>query len=130
MPAIRTEAGVLIGSEQVPPLSASVTVTVCPAVDALAEQLPNPLGSVTAGTVGIANPVGRTIVSFDPAARAAPLVLLLVKPIVQLARAAPVCGKPAKPTLVTPVAAAITTALTGEAVDVFEVVLTVKLVFV
>jgi hypothetical protein len=129
IPASRTDAAVLTGSAQVPPPFASVTVIVCAAVEAVAEQLLKPVGRVTVGAAGSAKPAGKTIVSFAPAPSAAPAVLLLVKPTVQLERAPPVCGEPAKLTALTLVAAAITTALDGEAVVVFEVDLRVKVVF-
>jgi hypothetical protein len=129
MPAIRRDAALLIGSEQLPPLSAKVTVTVWEDVEPLAAQALKPLGKVTVGVAGITNPAGKTIVILAPAASAAPVVLLLVKPTVQLARAPPVCGEPAKLTPLTLVAAAMTTAALGEAAVVFERVLSVKPVF-
>ncbi len=82
-------AGLAFGSEQVPPLSARVTVTVVVTVEAFeTEQLVKPFVSSTvglAGTVKTEVTLGKAIVIVSPV-RSAP-VALGVKPTVQVARA-------------------------------------------
>jgi hypothetical protein len=99
-PATVRVAAVLAGSEQVPPLSASVAYRVVPDTVAVAEQFVKPLAGVTVGVAGRKNPLGKTIVSVSPV-RSAPVELfapttLEVSPTVQTESALPVCGEPAK----------------------------------
>ncbi len=78
----------LSGTEQVPPLSASVIVTVCPAPIALREQLLKPLvGRIVgvAGTEKIEVAFGKVTVIVSPL-RSEP-VAVEVKPTVQVPRA-------------------------------------------
>ena len=126
IPAILSAPDALLPREQAPPLLASVTVTVVPAVvTPVAEQVAYAPVSVIVGFVGIEKPVGKWIVIVSPVLRA-PLALE-VKPIVQLERAFPVCGVPAKVTAVGVVAAAIATLAPGLAATVSALVATVRL---
>ena len=87
-PRIWNRAAVLAGTEHVPPLSASVTVTVCPTPTALRAQLLKPLvGRMigAAGTEKIEVAFGKTTVIVSPL-RSAP-VAVEVKPTVQVPRA-------------------------------------------
>ena len=104
IPAIVSVAAVLAASAQVPALSASVIVTVCPAVEPVAEQLLKPLASVIVGVGGMTKLDGKMAVIVSPV-RSAPVVLFApvaaeVNPTVQFERALPVCDEPEKETLV------------------------------
>src|SRR5579884_2520369 len=122
-PAIESEAAVLAGSEHVPPLEASVIVTVFELLDAVAEQDEKPLPRLTAGVAGIVRPGLRTAVIVLPAPR--PPVLDVVKLAVQRERALCCWGAPANETPVTPPAAVIVTepsfTVVAESVLVFTV---------
>ncbi|HEY8407899.1 MAG TPA: hypothetical protein VIK66_07975 [Gaiellaceae bacterium] len=124
MPAIVSVPAVLDDSEQVPPLSASVIVTVWPLVDAAAEHVANPVGSVTVGVAGIVKPAGKTTVIVSPALSAP--VELVVKPTVQVAVAPAERVEPEKLMLDGVVAAAIVTADPGFAAEVSVAVLTLN----
>jgi hypothetical protein len=124
IPAIVSVPAVLAGSEQVPPLSASVIVTVWPLVDALAEHVAKPVGSVIVGEAGIVKPAGKTTVIASPALSAP--VELDVKPTVQVADAPAERVDAEKLTLDGAVAAAIVTADAGFAADVSVAVLTLN----
>jgi hypothetical protein len=73
-------------------------VTTWPAVDPVAVQLENPVGSVMVGVAGITKPAANVTVMVLPPDRW-PLDDA-VKPSVQVAVAPPVCGDPANDTLV------------------------------
>jgi hypothetical protein len=91
-PAIVSETAVLFPAAHVPPLDASVTVTVWDEVEPVAEQLLNPLVRVIAGVAGIVKPEAKTTVIVLPAA-SAPDELVL-KFTVQFESAPAVCGEP------------------------------------
>ena len=119
-------AAVLLGSEQVPPLSARVKVTVVVTVAAfVTAQFVKPLVSSTvgvAGTVKIEVAFGNAIETVSPA-RSCPLALE-VKPTVQVPRAVAASVVEAKVTAVGVVAAAITGGAAGFAAVVSLLVLT------
>jgi hypothetical protein len=124
MPAIVSVPAVLEGSAHVPPLSASVIVTVWPLVDAFAEQVAKPVGSVIVGVAGMVKPAGKTTVIVSPALRAP--VELVVKPTVHVADAPAERVEPENVVLDGAVAAAIVTADPGLAADVSVAVLTLN----
>lgn len=91
--AIVSVAAVFAASAQVPPLFASVIVTVCEAVDPVAEQSVNALPIVIVGAAGTKNTLGKPTVIVLPLTRLPlelPLTAEEVKPTVQLERALPV----------------------------------------
>jgi hypothetical protein len=99
IPATRSVAAVLAARAHVPPLSASVMVTVRDDPVAVAtEQFVKPVRSVTTGEAGTVKPVPKVTDSWLPARRA-PLALG-VKPTCHEARAPELCGVPAKVTAV------------------------------
>ncbi len=119
MPAIVSWPLPLFARAQVPPLSASVTVRVGPVtepavpfVEPVAEQFDQPAPvRVIVGLSGIEKPAANPMITLPPARRA-PLALE-VNPTVQVERALPVWGEPAKLTAVGVVAAAIVTLAPG-----------------
>ncbi len=113
-PRICRAAAALFGREQVPPLSARVIVTVCPAPVAAAEQLAKPFVRSTVGVAGTENTevaFGKTTVTVSPA-WSAPVEVEL-NPTVQVPRAAAASVVEANVTAVGVVAAAITTGEPG-----------------
>jgi hypothetical protein len=124
IPAIATLAVVLFPSEHVPPLFASVIVTVEPEVLPVAEQFVNPLGSVTVGEAGTVKLALKTTVIVWPAETAP--VELVVKPTVQVVVAPKTCEAPLNVTLLTLVAAEIVTAEPGFVAVVSTLVATLK----
>jgi hypothetical protein len=124
MPAIVSVPAVLADSEQVPPLSDSVIVTVWPLVDAVAAHVVNPVGSVIVGVAGIVKPAGRTTVIMSPALSAP--VVLVEKPTVHVADAPAERVDPEKLMLAGAVAAEIVTGEAGLAAEVSVAVLTLN----
>jgi hypothetical protein len=115
---------------QVPP-SVIVTTWPLPLADATV-HVPKPLVSETVGDVGTVKPAGNVTVTESPAL-SAPLVFggpttvaLVVKPIVQIERAPPVCGEPDAVTLDTTVFAAIVMLAAGAFATASAEVLTVQ----
>src|SRR5438270_402230 len=125
MPAMVSVADVLFARAQVPPLSARVTVTVVPEVEAVAEQVVNPLVSATAGDAGTpVNAGSKCTRSLEPAASAP--VALELRPTVHFVVAPALCRAPVKVTGAGEVAALMTTSEDGEAAAESDVVATVK----
>lgn len=88
-----------VANAQVPPLLASVNVTVVPVVvDPVAEQLAKPLVRAMVGVTGIVNALGNSAETVSPAA--SPDVLTL-KFIVQVVTAPVACDEPENVTLET-----------------------------
>ncbi len=102
-PLIVSEAAVPLPTAQVPPLSASVIVTVVVSVVAVAEQLTKLAPSTIVGVAGTTNAVrpalGKTTVIVLPALRAP--VALVVNPTVQSDVAPATMDEPTKVTTVT-----------------------------
>ena len=84
-PAIVSDAAVLGGSTQVPPLFASVIVATAPAPVAVAEQFENPAPSVMVGVADTEKPEENVVVIVSPL-RSVPVELVL-KLTVHVARA-------------------------------------------
>lgn len=103
-------------------------MTVVLVVEPVAVQLVKPEPSVIVGVAGIVKPLLKTAVIVSPAA-IVPLALV-VKVVVHVAVEPAVCGAPLKPTLLTLVAAAITTLDAGLTVIVSALVIPLKVVFV
>jgi hypothetical protein len=122
MPAMLTTLAPPALAAHVPPLFASVIVTVATDVDPVAEQFVNPLVSAIVGVAGmpLENVLSKVTVMVSPAANAP--VLVVVNPTAQLATIPVTWGVPVKVTPVT-APAAITTAPAGDPVaasdDVF-----------
>jgi hypothetical protein len=114
-PDSMSEVEVLAGSEQVPPLFASVTVAVSDAPVAVAEQFAKPVPTLTVGLAGTVNPAGNTSVTVSPT-RSAPLALES-KLAVQAARALAASEDDATDTFASDVAAAIVAAAFTAAVS-------------
>lgn len=130
IPAIVSAAAPLAASAQVPELSASVIVTVCPAVEPVAEQLAKLPASVIAGVGGTTKLDGKTAVIVSPV-RSAPVVLFApvadaVNPTVQFERALPVCDEPENDTAVGAVTGPTTTLEEAASAVVSTLVLTVN----
>src|SRR5579862_4280473 len=102
MPAIWSVAVDPFGSAQVPPLFASVIVTVVPVVLPAPLQFANGDGSVTVGVAGIVKAGLKTTVTVSPAARAEPAPFGVEKPTVQVEVKPADCGLPVKVTPLIP----------------------------
>src|SRR5438874_2102490 len=125
MPASVKEASVLAGSEHVPALSARVTVTVLTEVDAVAEQLENPVGSVTAGEGGMLGNAGSKPTTILEPAPSCP-VALEWRSTVHFVVAPALCTAPLNETGAGEVAAPMTTLPRGETGMASALVRTVK----
>jgi hypothetical protein len=102
IPAIVRVTVVFLPIAHVPPLFASVIVTVVPEVDPLAEQFVAPPVRDTVGVAGIVNEELKPTVIVAPAASAPPgFPLLVLNPTVQVERAPALCGEPLKLTFET-----------------------------
>jgi len=115
---------VLAGSEQLPPLFESVTVTVEPDVLAERAQFANPVTGITVGFAGTVKAELNDAVTVVPATSAP--VDEVVKPSVQVAIDPAEVGDPVKVTVVGAVAAEIVTAAVGLAATVSSDVATEK----
>lgn len=114
-PASVSEASVLAGSAQTPPLFASVTVTTFAAAAAVALQFEKPVTSTVTGVAGMTKLALKVAVIVSPATSAP--ATLLRKPTVHVVVAPAVCVAPLNVTLlgvaVIVTAAGATTAVTS-----------------
>lgn len=93
IPGIDSDAAVFTGTTHVPPLFASVIVTVVVDVEPVAVQFVNPVPRLIVGVEGIVRPELNRAVIVLPAP-SAPLVADVVKPTVQVESALCCCGRP------------------------------------